>query len=221
MALALDGSVQANATASTINVSLTTTQNNDIIVVMILTNGAPVLTVTGTGITFSGTARASAGTGGNKIEEWVGVAASPLSAVTITVTTTSSAFATVTAFGISGADTTTKFDSNGTLPGTATGGTITYSTSNANDFAVGAFRMASTGNPTQSGHTTIFGANFQAVMYDIFTSAQTGVGMGTIQGDSNGGIVDAFIQASAAAPLPPPTFTQSSEPQVRAVVLTY
>lgn len=208
---ALDGSAQGTNPASmatSVVVTLTTANTNDIIVLSIEANNfsgaGNALTVTSivdtAGLTW--TSRAiSYNDVAFPIFEYYAISASALTAdiITITFNNTTNFGIEATAFGISGANTTTKFDSNGSLPVAPLTGPfdpLTYSTSNANDFIISHFRMASTANPTQgAGWTKIIGANFQLVQYRTVSATQASqpAAIGTGVGDSNGGIVDAFI----------------------------
>jgi len=199
MALALDGSVHGNSGSSnSLPVSLSTSNGNVVIVVCVTTNGGPVTGVSGS--TMGAFTLRKAQGGPNFIETWYKKSTSALSSETITVSTTSSSFITVDAFGISGADTTTIFDSNVSLPNAPGGANhVVVSTTNANDFIFAAYRFNSTPSPTEgTGFTKISGANFQLVEYKIVSATQSSldIGIGTGDGDENNGIGDAIIQAT-------------------------
>lgn len=198
MSFSIDGTVHANGSSNSFPVTLTTSNGNDLICVVITTNGGPVTGVTSSHLTFS--LRARGGSANQTIEFWYAVASSALTSEVITVATTTSTFITVDAFGVSGVDTSTKFDSNGVLPVQNTGTSqSSISTTASTTFALGAYRVA-TASPTQgSGWTLISGANFQLVEYQIFSSPQSGTGVtiGTGAGQENGGIADAFVPLTA------------------------
>lgn len=198
MALALDGSANVNATANSLGVSLTTSNADCVIVVSITTNGGPVTGVTASGLTFSKHAEKPGGSAAT-IELWIAVAASPLSSVTITVTTTWSQFLTVTAFGVSGADTSTIFDGNASVPDERATAPCTISTDEDDTFIIGAFRMSASASPSEgAGFTKIFGANFQLTQYLIASSPQSNLSVPTGGGAaSNGALATAIIQAAA------------------------
>jgi hypothetical protein len=203
----LDGSVQGNVgSGTTCSVSLTTSNPNDFICVAVLCNGGPVVSVTATGLTFTRRAQ-NVGTATN-VELWYAQSASALSAKSITVTQTSSGFMTVTAFGVSGA---TGWDNNANLPsvigdgsGNATTARASLTTSKADDFLIGIYRMHTTSTPTAgSGWTAIAGANFQLVEYKSVSATQsaTDATLTTGNNDQNGGIGDA-LTSDALPPTP-------------------
>lgn len=199
MALALDGSVH-DVGVSTVN--LTTVAADCLIVLVVTINHATVTGVSSANTTgWALRKRQDVGDSNFVIEEWAGVAANPLSGETITVTfNTAPSFMTIDAFGISGADTTTKFDSNGALPDGQSGANLcSITTDNADCFLLGAYRFGGTGSPTEgAGWTIISGANNQLTEYKIVSAPQSGlsVTIGTGNGDQNAGIGEAFIQAA-------------------------
>src|SRR5437899_2530251 len=101
--------------------------------------GTGINTPTATGLTF--TLRKSAGTT-PKFATYYAIASSPLSAVSITATASGASYVIMNAFGVSGANTASPFDSNAAIPasntGTGNSHSVTISTSNANDFLIGA-----------------------------------------------------------------------------------
>lgn len=201
MALALDGSVHGNSgSASSLSVSLTTANAGDDIFVVVTTNGGPVTSVTATGLTFS-LHTAGQFSAGQPLEIWYAKNAGVLTAVSITINTTSADFITVDAFGISGADVSTVFDSNGSVPNLTTvfGGDAIISTTSANCFLLGAYRQSSTVSPTAgAGFTLISGADYQLVEYFIVSAAQTNFDFTKITGrdDTRVGIGTAIMVAS-------------------------
>ena len=175
-ALLLDGSSSAASSA----ITLTTSNSNDIIIAWSRASG--------TGVTISDTARLTwtqrgvANEGGNAytIVFWA-LAPSPLSSDTITFGGTGAIRA--TAFGISGANTSTPFDGNGSLPSMNTNSASTslstvISTTNANDFVYTMLGCAGTiGTLTPpSGYTMIAAGGTQnAFYYDIVSATQSSV----------------------------------------------
>jgi hypothetical protein len=205
MALALDGTPQSSTGSTggtpTVTYTLTTSHANDIIIVASESNGTIITGVTGPGLTFTRRALNTTQT----VEEWSAVASAPLSSAPIVITYASSgSFFSACAFAISGADTSTIWDSNVGLP--VTGGTAadpTVSTTNANDIIIGIFRFGSTSDPTPgAGWTTIVApaGGFFLVQYKIVSAPQSGltVAVGTGSGDENGYIVDAVVQAGGS-----------------------
>jgi hypothetical protein len=211
--LAPDGSAQGTSLGATSSctVTLTTTNPNDIIIVASAYNGPTgtvVSTVTGGGLTF--VARSTTFyTLGENIEEWWAVAPTPLSAVTFTVTFNQStsgapdgAYAVASAFALSGANTSSLFDTHSGLPIQTSGHTgtdpVSVSTSASNTFIWGMFRS---GGPVGSGFTQIINANGVFIEYAVATSPQTGfsvtIGAGGT-GASASSLVDAIVAHSLA-----------------------
>jgi hypothetical protein len=105
-------------------------------------------------------------------------------------------------------------DSNGVLPvvnGThdGGGGTISGSTTNANDFLLGMYRQTNISAPTGGSGWTQIAENdgsFLLVEYKIVSSAQTNLAAGAegiaTNADGFSAIWDAYIQASGAQPEP-------------------
>lgn len=141
MVVALDGSNSAAFNpAATGSVSLSTTQSQDAIIVYFSILGTTVVSsVTATGLTFNrrGTVSYSTTT---RAEEWYATTSSVFTS-TISFSLAASTTVVATAFGVSGVDTTTPFDSASLLPtttfGTGTTPLVQISTSNTNDFIIG------------------------------------------------------------------------------------
>ena len=95
---------------------MTTANANDVIILNIAENGTTVSSVSDTaGLTWH--QEAVAGTGPYLIYQYYAIAPTALSADAITVNFTgSSYFADLNAFGISGANTSSPFDPNASLP---------------------------------------------------------------------------------------------------------
>src|SRR5437870_985300 len=137
--LALDGFTSNQASSTSVSSPLTTTNSNDVIYVSVTAKGGTgINTPTATGLTF--TLRKSAGTT-PKFATYYAIASSPLSAVSITATASGASYVIMNAFGVSGANTASPFDSNAAIPasntGTGNSHSVTISTSNANDFLIG------------------------------------------------------------------------------------
>ena len=201
MALALDGSVQGNSGGSaTLSVTLTTTRSPDVICVTFTCNAGPLSSVTasapGLG-TFTQRATANVTT---TADFWYAIATQPLTAVSITATQSGgSAFITMTAFGISGANTLAPFDTNASLPASSTP-PVSISTSNANDFLIGTMRTASANGTVDSGFTAISNANFNLTEYDIVTATVSSLSIG-VTGAGNAAIGDAVVSAPPPVPV--------------------
>jgi hypothetical protein len=161
----IDGQANANfSSTATGNVSLTTTQPDDIIVAIVHTettgsNGyRPVDSVTDTaGLAWQRRAQYQWAGGrdsnSNTLEIWWAHALDPLAADTITVHISGGNVddATILAFGVTGADIDEPFDTNAALPATATGGASTASTPSLASVATDAARaliLAVSGSPS-------------------------------------------------------------------------
>ena len=129
--MAIDGSVTTNTTTGNAYVvSLTTTQSNDVIIVMSysFSSAGNVSSISDTtGLTWH--KRQAGATGGSlDYDEWYAIAASPLSADSITITYGAAPNERVAAFGISGANTSVPFDPNVSLPAQSNSGSSNVST---------------------------------------------------------------------------------------------
>lgn len=207
MALGIDGTpVGGNITGSAsvlILPGLTTTLTNDLVIVQYAQDGVSetATTVTSPHLTFTkrGTAPGSA------FSEWVAPAASTLTAEVITITLSGAVTYFVgCAFAISGADTTTKFDSNVSLPVQGnTNADPTFSTTSANTIVIAGLGIGVATPTPGTGWNLIYngGSQFFLSMYKIFTTAQTGTtaAVGTGSGQENRYVVDGIIQASGGS----------------------
>jgi hypothetical protein len=197
--LSIDGSAHNAGTGATTTVTLSTTLSNDIIYVVVYSNGGGGSPLSVSGSTLGAfTHRASANN--NDLSAYWKLAASPLTNEVITVTPIGAAFDSVTAFAVNGAaNTSSPFDANAAIPltdTTAAADPSTATTTSANTFIIGAFRMSAESSPTAgTGFTAIqLNGDYLLVEYKIVTSAQTGlsVPVGTGVGDSTRSIVDAI-----------------------------
>src|SRR4029077_20110557 len=126
-----------------------------VIILEVLQNGTTVSSVSDTaGLVWH--QRAVAGTGSQTIYEYYAIAANAVAADTITVNFTGTAsYVDLNAFGISGANTSSPFDSNLSLPATPADSLGTVTTSNANDFIFAAYRSLDPTPSAGSGWTAI------------------------------------------------------------------
>ena len=151
-ALTIDGTPQTGlisgaATNTVASAAFTSSNSNDVVIAFVnTTNGSSITvsSISGGGLTWIKRKQFAITTSTfnfGSIEEWYGIAASPLSSQVITATLSgNSNSATITVFAISGGNTTTPFDVNVSLPATASDitGTSTVptvsgvSTTNAN-----------------------------------------------------------------------------------------
>lgn len=193
-----------------ITATMTTTQSNDVIIVVV---GGTNIGASGTGLAVSGCGLTwtrweyAYDTVSREVDLWYAVAASPLSACVITAAGNGSwTYSGMTAMGISGANTTTPFDPNGSSSGVAHGATSNptvsgISTSNAHDILIGG--VASAGSPTPtagSGFTLVW--NSGAVMpvlaseYEVVSATQSGISLtfGGLSGSSLWAMLAAAVQ---------------------------
>lgn len=207
---AIDGTNTAGGSGVS-TVALTTTQSNDVIIVTV---GGANISTAGAGITVSGCSLSwtqksfsNDGTSGREVQLWYAVAATPLSACTITATANGAWTLTgITAMGISGANTTTPFDPNGASSATANGATSNptvsgISTSNANDILIGGVVAAGSGPPTAgSGFTQLWNSGavtpVLASEYEVVSATQSGISLtfGGLSGGSAWAMLAAAVQ---------------------------
>lgn len=182
MTLAVDGT----ATGAAGSVVLSTANAGDIIVVLLggVNQNAPGAgaTVSGGGLTWTKRGYANDGSF-REVQLWWAVAPSPLSSVTISTAAPANwALTGISAWGISGANTTTPFDANVSLPATAHGTSIPptvsgVSTTNANDMLICGVVGSGSGPPSAAGgFTLVWGSSVLPVVageYDVVSSAQS------------------------------------------------
>ena len=192
--IALDGdgfSSRPFESTTTTSVTLTTTQANDVIILEVVENGSTVGSVAdAAGLIWN--VRAVAGSGSNLIYEYYAIASTPLSADAITVNFTGTAsYADLNAFGVSGANTSSPFDTS--VPTNAATSTGAVTTSNANDFVFAGYRFASDATPSAGSSWTAINASggYYLSEYQITSSTQTGLVATASTADEDGGIVDA------------------------------
>ena len=135
----IDGSASAAFNAGSGSVSLTTTQTNDVIYVAVAIKSTATATISGGGLTWYSRGSRAVGTTG-QIYTFYAIASSTLSAASITATLSTNRRFVLTAFAISGANTVSPFDSSLTTPasasGTSTTPSVTFTTSQTNDFII-------------------------------------------------------------------------------------
>ena len=204
--LALDGNGFTSkpfVASTSASVNLTTSKANDVIILEIVQNGASVSAVSDTaGLIWH--QRAMAGSGSSTIYEYYAIAANALTADAITVSFAGTAsYADVNAFAVSGANTSSPFDSNGSVPVTAATSSGAVTTSNANDFIFAGYRFNSNSTPgAGSGWTAINASGgYYLSEYQIVSATQANLVATASSADQNGGIVDA-IQAAASGGTP-------------------
>ncbi len=201
--LALDGngfsSRPFESTTST-SVTLTTANANDVIILDIVQNGTTVSSVSDTA-DLVWHQRAVAGSGSDTIYEYYAIAPNALSADAITVNFAGTAsYVDLNAFGISGANTSSPFDTS--VPATPASSTGAVTTSNANDLIFAAYRFSTDATPSAGSSWTAINASGGYYLSEdqIVSATQAGLVATASTADENGGIVDAVVQATAAAP---------------------
>ena len=203
MTLAIDGTAQVVATNGTSSsVSLSTTSTNDVVVVVVY-SGTTVTGVTSAHLTFTKRVQYTNAQTLNQ-EIWWAPAASALTSESITANFTAGGSHTVTAFGVSGANTTTPFDTNVSLPGEEEGfgapATATISTSNGSDMLIAScFSSAPrTFTPPAGFATVLANTTTNSLSYEVVSSTQTNLavayGISTSVAESL--LVDAIVAAS-------------------------
>jgi hypothetical protein len=156
--LGLDGSNSAYTSGSTINIpSFTTTYAGDIIYVSVVeSSGYTISSVTSTpSLTWA--QRASVPfSSGRHLETWYAVWSSS-GPITITITMTGSSSSAAVAFAVSGANMTSPFDGTpSSNTGTSASAITSITTTNANDFIIGALGVQGTPSlTTGSGFTLV------------------------------------------------------------------
>lgn len=228
MAFSFDGTaLNSSGSGTTIAQALTTTAGGEVIFAIVATyaiSSVAAPTVTGmSGGGLSWTKRFSSGstavfgtTQHINIDVWYAVAASPLSAQTITATLSGSPNngSELLVFGLAGANTSSIFDTNGSLPakaaGTASGArpqVTGVSTSNANDLIIGvcAMNVSAAVNHPGAGYTDLSNdGGFFDSQYQIVSATQSSitVAFGASENGASSGFLmyaDAIQAAVAAA----------------------
>ena len=209
--LAIDGNRFVNKPTATTSasLSLTTANANDVIIVDVVQNGTSVSSVSdAAGLVWH--ARAIAGTAPFTIYEYYAIAPNALSSDAITVNFAGTAsYADVNAFGVSGANTASPFDSNVSVPATPANSTGSITTSNANDLIIAGYRFGGNATPVAGAGWTAINASggYYLSEYQIVSATQAGLVATASTADQSGGIVDAIAQAPASAPTPPGALT--------------
>ena len=155
--LALDGSASTSTSGSSMTISLTTSKPNDLLYISVVESQGYTVSGITSSPSLTWTQRASVPFSSSRhLETWYAVWPSS-GTITITITLTGSSNAAAVAFGVSGADTASPFDGTPrTATGSSTSPSVTISTSNPNDFIIGALGVQNTPTlTTGSGFTLI------------------------------------------------------------------
>lgn len=194
MPLALDGTFSGSTTSGTFSCA-----SGDVVMAFIFTDNVPTSVSDNSGASSGWTKRTSVAYSTFQVSLWYTTTTGTWSSVTITPTVSSGNIYGVQGCGISGANTSSPFDSNVSIPKAAGNvASTTFSTTSANTFVfAGGSSTATLFTDTGDGYTNLNPyANFTITMYQIFTSAQSGstVNMGATAGI----IIDAIVPASGA-----------------------
>lgn len=207
-ALALDGTpatINGAATCTSQTLTLTTSSTNDVVLVGIEVNGTTISSVTSAHLTFTQRAITTAA-GTQDAYEFKAIASTALSSEVVTINCSGAAmFLSAAGFAISGADTSTVWDSNASLPATSTTVIPSMSTSNANDFLVALVRCSGAANCIAgTGWSALAGGSggWFTAEYQIVSATQSSI-TPTINynggtSGTNGAIADAVIQAGSS-----------------------
>lgn len=206
--LALDGSASATGTPPA-SLTLTTTQPNDVVVFVCVTNGPSgdaVLSLSdAAGLTWRRRSLLLSAFPAAYSVYWA-TAPNPLSADVISFTLDPAVnFADVYAFAVSGANTANPWDPDPSLPEIEPdseipdGGNGTISTSNAaGGFLFGVYGSGLAGPSAGAGWTEIENQPFVLVEYNVVTAKQTNLTVAATVGNSINFIADAIVPASTS-----------------------
>lgn len=210
MTLAVDVTGNNHGSGSSV-VSITTTQANDVIVVSLLTGTATPTVADSTSLTWTAYVAPTLSASAGKYIATYWAVKPTAGATTITVTGSGTTCSVVIA--ISGANTTTPWDTNASLPGTnVTQGMIapTFSTTAANTIAIANWYdnniSPNSMHGTIAGWTaagTDAGSEYLYVLYEAFASAQTNVTVNPYAvsgGYAYAGWVGAIVAGSSTTP---------------------
>ncbi len=194
---ALDGTKQFANSSSTGALALpafSTTYDEDIIYIGVITNGGPVTSITGGGLTWA--VRTTENSGGTNVEIWYAKAATALSGVVFTVNTTSAAFITAAVFAVSGASYASPFDANASIPEEAANGVaLSISTTTADDILI-VVSLSGGSNTIDAPYTSLHASDFLSVGYQILTGTVSGQGATWNSGGSlYAAVADAVVPA--------------------------
>lgn len=187
--LAIDGSANNRAGAVTsLSISLTTSKAPDVVVVLAASNSTVTMSVSDTSALSWQTRQSFSATQPSihTMYEFYAITSSALSGDSITVSQSVASNLDIVGFAVSGANTSSPFDSNAGLPAqTTNSGTapnITISTTNPNDMILGLLGSgAETSVTPGSGFTLIvtpFSNPVTAAEYEVVSTAQSNLVVG-------------------------------------------
>jgi len=187
----------ATGGGTTLNVSISTSNCPDEIIVTVFTKGTPSGVPTSAHLTFTQRV-ANTGNAPWNLYEYVAKASSTLTSESITFTSTTSVMQTMDAMAVTDIYTAAPFDSNGVIPNTIAGNTCYWTTSNANDFLF-VYEIPSRGNDTVASGWTNLGqavGNYLSGAGKVVSATQSSTASNTaLTGNNNAAITcDAIIQ---------------------------
>lgn len=204
--------IQAAPGVNSISTTLTTKLAPDIIYTVVAVSGtAAGISVSGLSFTERACASDSSGSGID-VCSFYAVVSSTLNSQSITASWSSDRSASITVFGIYGANTLSPFDSNGAIPATSSGSSKTasviVSTSNSNDMILGL--VAQSGSDSfvvESGFSEVVTSTILPSVvaeYNDVSSSQNNLNVSATSDNSNpwamiGDAVQAFTSGSPAA----------------------
>ena len=202
--LAIDGNgfYTTSSWSTSDTVTLSTTYVNDVIILDVSENGTTAASVSDTaGLTWQLKAVAGNSSNDNLIYQYYAISPNALSADVITVNYAGGATsAELNAFGIAGANTSSPFDTNASIPATANSGTASATTSNSKDLIFAVYRFSSDASPSAGSSWTAINASgdYYLSEYKVVSATQAGLVATASTTDQNGGIVDAVVAATVA-----------------------
>jgi len=191
--LALDGSGSGTGSSATsYTISLTTSHANDVLYLSHVNGQSATVSSVTSSPSLTWTHRASVtystvASPTNDLETWYAIWSSSGS-ITITVNLSASVNSAGVAFGVSGANTGSPFDTNGAIPATnrgdaGTSSSVTISTSNANDLLIGAVGVLGNPSLTVGSGTTLVATQAVSTIretsdeYKIVSSTQSNLAL--------------------------------------------
>jgi hypothetical protein len=193
--LTIDGTPQVSQSALiTQVVTISTANNNDVIVVLTWHNGGnesgspPISDTAGLTWTLRGNVTA------NNTKSWYAIAPSALTADVISMHYTAAVTGSIAAFAVTGANTSSPWDPNVALPNLTTSGNGSITTTNPCTMPIFLVKNNS-GSPTAgAGWTQLVGSGFTLMEYQKVTAPQSALAATQTIGTTVGAIADALTQ---------------------------
>lgn len=186
------------ASGLTAQVTISTNQQNDVVVLMIRTGGGPVVGISDTA-GLSWLPRAAVGASGNVFEEWYAIAPSVLTSDVITMTRTSDAGnpMTIDAIAVSDVHLDQIWDSSATLPAKIESPPdfATINVDHTTSFVLGGFDMSVQGNGGGAGYVVVSNVDGVLTEFKVCEGQQVGLVVDQAGGGTVGRIIaDALTQ---------------------------